>query len=94
MKLLDLALSSLFVAGVQMPDDLAVGRVEKRDSQAVPIARPMKCPCRVSLRLLKHVLWIDANLLGLDNAEQHAVYEEGVIGRAVGCGKLLDSVTA
>jgi hypothetical protein len=64
MKLLDLALSSLFVAGVQM------------------------------LRLLKHVLWIDANLLGLDNAEQHAVYEEGVIGRAVGCGKLLDSVTA
>ncbi len=62
-----------------MPDDLAVGRVEKRDSHAVLIARPVKGARRVSLRLFEHVLRIDADLFGLDDAEQHAVYEERVM---------------
>ena len=89
-EIADWAGNTLLLPGVQIPDDFAVGGVKERNAEAVPVSRPLRCAGRVALGLFQHVLRIHRDFLGFDDAEQNSVDEQGVVGGAVGSGKLLN----
>ena len=76
-----------------MPDDFAVGRVEERNLQSVPVPRSLERACRVTLGLLQDVLRVHSHLLCFNDAEKLAAYEQSVVSRAARCGQFLDGDT-
>ena len=43
-----------FRAHIEMPDDLAIGRVKERDAQTIPVARTDTCACGVPFGLFEN----------------------------------------
>ena len=70
------------MADVVEPDDLAVGRVEERDVQAVEVEAGdgRVGAAGVSLRLDEDVLRAERDLLCFDDAQQASIDNEGVVG--------------
>ena len=73
-----------------MPDHLSVGGVKKGDPIPIPIPETLEDPSGVPLGLFQNIVGTDADLLGLYNPEQPALYEKGIIGRAVGSGEFFN----
>ena len=75
-----------------MPDEFAVGGIEERNPQAVPIARAIRRTCCIAFGLFEDVLRIDRDFLGFNDAEQDTVHEQGLVRRTILGGILDDSV--
>src|ERR1035441_578827 len=73
-----------------MPDDFTVGRVKERDAKSIPVAGTVCGPARITLGLFQHVLRIDCDFLGFDDADENSIHEQGVIGGTVLGGKFCD----
>ncbi len=76
-----------------MPDDLAVGRVEERNSVAPIIERAVRYTFRVAFGLSQNTLRPKSQLLRFDDSKNLAVRAKGIIGGAVGGLELLDGAT-
>jgi hypothetical protein len=66
-----------------VPDDLTVGRIEKRDSVASEIELAVSYSLAVPLSLRQNALWPKGQLLCLDDPENPAIDAQGVVGWAV-----------
>src|SRR5712692_8022563 len=71
------------VADIVVPDDLTIGRIEKRDTVATEVQRVFSRTLGVAFRLGQNVLWAKAEPFGFDNAEKLTADAEGIVCRAV-----------
>lgn len=81
-----------FVADVVEVDRLAVGRVEEGGAEAAEVESGVVDAFGVTLGLREDALRADGEFFGFDDAEEVAIYEESVVGGAVGGGEFFNGV--
>jgi hypothetical protein len=76
-----------------MPDDLAVGRVQERNSVAPIVEGAIGDTLTIPLGLGQDALWPKGQFLRFYDAKNPAVSTKGIIRRPIGGLELLDSAT-
>jgi len=76
-----------------IPDHLTIGCVEERDADTIEVERRIGDPAGIPLGLHENTLRPQRDFLRLDDTKDCAVDTEGVIGRAVLGGVLLDGTS-
>jgi hypothetical protein len=79
------------VHGRRMRLDRANG-VRERNLKAIPIVGTVVGSARITLGLSRHILWIDGNFFGLNDAKENAVHEQSIIYGAIFRGEFGDGV--
>src|ERR1700730_13925956 len=93
MKLSDSMRAVQGISDVVMPDDFAIGRIQKWNSIPPKVERAAGGTFGISLSLRQYALWPERQLLGFDNADNLAIHAKCVIGGAVLSFELLNSTT-
>jgi hypothetical protein len=91
-EIADGARNRLIGAHVEVPDDFAIRGVEERDVIAIPVAGTIQRAFGIALGLLQHILRINRDLFGFEDAEKYPVYKQRIIRRAIIGGKFSDRV--
>src|SRR5205823_1697250 len=78
------------VADVVIPNDFAIGGVEKRNPEAAEVKGALDHAPRIALRLREDVLRTERELLCLNNSQNPTADGERIIGRPALGRKLLD----